>query len=168
MTIAVVDGDDEVSHMAVVRRPQPLTPGVARWYFATAESDDEYVLEDLSAAGGSGEAFSHGQSCTHQAVCHPASFEPLGPVHVSASWTATGDARRFQDFGKQDVSRLTFEECVYTSNSTGWRRPATASLVIANIPLEGLDGWVWSLGSPVSASIGEFRAISSRRCKSAF
>lgn len=79
-----------------------------------------------------------------------------------------GAARRFHDFGKQDVSRLTFEECVYTSNVTGWRRPATASLVIANIPQEGLDGWVRPLGTPVSASISKFKSISSRRCKPAF
>lgn len=167
VTVGTSDGNP-VGSMFVERRPQPLTPGVATRYFAGVDPDTVYVLEDLSAAGGNGEALIYSQHCTEQDVCHGASFQPLGQADVSGTWAATGEARRFQDFDKRDVSRLTFEECVYTSNSSGWRRPANASLVIANIPEPGYEGWIWPLGTPVSASISEFRSTSARRCKSPF
>lgn len=145
--------------------PRPVEDS-SRVLFAGFSDPSAHVATDLSSAHFSGNALVYSQDCTATNVCHGASFEPLGTAHVAASWDATGAPRRFQEHEQHDVSRLTFEECVYSTTASGWRRPADASLVITK--LEDFGEWDWPLGSLTSASISEVKSIFVRRCKSPF
>jgi hypothetical protein len=70
------------------------------------------------------------------------------------------------DREQHDVSRLNFEECVYSTTTSGSRRRADASLVITK--LEDFGEWDWPLGSLTSASISEVKSTFVRRCTSPF
>ncbi len=152
--------------VSVSRYLNPMPVGGSRVLVAGISDPSASIAPDLSSAHGSGSALVYSQDCTAQGVCHGASFEPLGTAHVAASWDATGSPRRFHEREQHDVSRLNFEECVYSTTTSGSRRRADASLVITK--LEDFGGWDWPLGSLTSASISEVKSTSVRRCTSPF
>ena len=161
------DGVSTPASAASVTRSRYPTPlGVSQVITAAPDDAMPVVAEDLSSASWAGEALIYSQDCSDQGVCHGASFEPLGRAHVAASWTATGAPRRFHEHERRDVNRLTGEDCVYSTTSSGARRTADASLVFTDLPEQ--EGWLWPLGSLTSASISEVKSIFVRRCKSPF
>ena len=152
--------------VSISRYRNPAPAGVSRVIGTTPDDIDPIVQADLSAASWSGEATIYSQDCSDEGVCHGASYEPLGRAYFSASWTATGARERYHERERQEVSRLTGEECVYTTKTSGWRRPATASLVISE--LADQPGWAWPLGSLTSASISQVKSKFTSRCTSPF
>jgi hypothetical protein len=153
-----------IRQMTVSRTPDPLPADHWQVIIASIQQATVAIAEDLSSAGGSGQAQIIGEDCA-PGGCFGGSAMPLGFASFDASWTATATAGHVHRSSRRSFTSMFGEDCVEMTKQSGTQRAADATLDISNVA--DADGWAWELGTLTSASISQVRSVSTTRCRTA-